>query len=255
MNRRLQENWMFALGVLLVVASAIWMKTAENWSDGMEKRAGLGFHHGLDSPLLAVELAGTEAEFRQVFGMSSAKDSTPAAQDVMSLRGVFKRDFLFLAAYATALSAIVLRLQSLGAIPHPGWVCALITGIVLLALLDVMENLLSLRELGENALVFDPWVKWASVAKWAVSFVNGTLIGSFILLTLRRAESTVPGRLGGMWSLCALLLAGGGVFGLMGCLGAFRPAESTGLMLISPGFQMLGLATLPAIMAWTWREE
>lgn len=234
MSRRTLENVMFLIGILAVGAGAFLMEAGPKWSDTMQKRSSLGFHDGLTTPLLAVELADSDEEFRQVVGAESASEG-----DVKKIVRSLQWDFLFLTGYSLAFAALSLRLASLKAATSKTWLIGLLGTIGLLAMLDIAENTLCLGSLATTPPTFDPQVATASLAKWVASFLVACAVGGTILHTRRPGH---PAPLNGTWCLTGLLLMIGGLTGLLGC--------TMNLVLISPGFLFMATANLPAIAAW-----
>jgi|GEM_PF-6694255 hypothetical protein len=234
MSRRTFENVMFVMGILAVVAGAFLMEAGPGWSETMLKRSSLGFHHGLTTPLLAVELAGTEEEFQQVIGADTASEA-----DVKKIVRSLQWDFLFLTGYSLAFAAVALRLASLKATTSSAWLVWLLGTIGLLAALDIAENTLCLGSLASTPPDFNRTVAVASLAKWVASFLVASALGGTILKTRRTGH---PAPLNGTWCLTGLLLLIGGVTGLLGCV--MNP------VLISPGFLFMAAANVPVVVAW-----
>ncbi len=252
MTSHQKQNRFFVLGLIGSLIAVIGMTLVSKWSDGMEKRAGLGFHHGLTAPVLALELARKEADFNQVFGIGEIKSGMEnvwedVSQDIGCVQSSQYWDILFLISYTLTFTAMIWRLRDLGVLSHTA-AKVLVPAVCGMALLDLMEDAGILLELWRAATPgFISVELWFSLGKWLLSFAVSLILGWRILHTLRATP------LGGAWALAGLLLFIGGITGLLGLPGVYLPRDNALLMLVAPGFAMMGLAAVPVLVAWRWR--
>ena len=142
------SNGLFGIGLVLVIVACIGMSNGSyQWSDGMIKRAGLGFAHKVESPLMAIELADSPENFALVFGFDSKHNpivnpiTNPAViADVGMARHNLAWDYLFLLGYSLLFSGVVLRLLQMGAIASEKTAQRLLILVVFVALMDICEN-------------------------------------------------------------------------------------------------------------------
>lgn len=219
-------RWLTPLALLLAIGTAVWVfQATASLSPGMKRRAQLGFHHGLDQPGLAVQLAGTPAEFCAIFGLidpdpekrtkltetertQAVKDSAPDREAVI---GSLHRDFLFIPAYTLLWIVLGLRAWQRTA-PHSTAVRVSLLVIPLaVALGDVLENFAGLSALKSypaidaSTLVRGSTASWG---KWLLSFMEMIVLG----ISLLRVDGPRPRAF--LPNLGGLMLLVGGTFGL-----------------------------------------
>ena len=192
-------RWLTLGALLLAAGTGAWVTLATaSLSDGMKRRAQLGFHDGLDQPGLAAQLARTPAEFRAVFDSvdpgsadwtrltederaAAEKDS---AHDREAVIQSLHRDFLFIPAYTFLWIMLGLRAWRRTA-PHS---TAVRLGLVVLPLLaafaDVLENRALLSALHDYPQIADWTLRRGSACswgKWLASFAEMLLLGTSLL--------------------------------------------------------------------------
>jgi hypothetical protein len=201
--------WLTVAAWSATLLLALMMARQESqWSLPMKRLKDLGFHHGGTSPVVALQLAGSQEIVNQMMPVQLA---TGRADRGNAIRLV-QWDFPFIVGYASLFVLLALRVR------HGRRRWLLISLAVFTGLCDLLENLqllAAIRSTSEKPDGFHPpLLVSAATLKWTALFLLITLTGYSEL-----TQSTYR-RLPAFWRcLSALLMLAGGVTGLLWCGG------------------------------------
>jgi len=177
------------------------------------------FHGGIDSPVLALELAGDERELRMVLGTEDPADVGPKTNPglaIACLRTNTFEDFFFILLYTSFLWAFagLFAIRADGSPMAHRWAIACLA--VLTALFDCAENVGILRALGATHLSDSTAqaICWPSRCKWTV-FGLALLLTGWLLTRSASPIYSLPSR--------RLLALAYGVAGALLMIGLMRP--------------------------------
>lgn len=206
----------------LTIAAAIWAGRVERgYSHALRQRAQLGLPGFFVSVPVAIELAGSPANFRKVFGVAvvtgNAGIGDVSAADRNQVRQGLRRGYFLILGYTSLMIALGLRTWQPGD-THPRWMrWALVILPLIVGGSDVLENIGASRALDEFANIQPALTQMTAAAsriKWLSGFAEMILLGCSLLGT-----SPLRDDFGAfLRELAALMLLSAGVIGLTGMI-------------------------------------